>query len=146
MIGASVQHTLNFRNLALQNFYFTATKVYVRERNFRVAFQCLQKLTEPRQIDIERRFDHAAIIFSHGPARKVVIHSQNASGRFLLWKIGTEKRLFIVAITLTDECAITHRGLRRMAGEKPGVTTGLRAGHAAEAKKAPPARRVREPS
>lgn len=69
MIGASVQHTLNFRNLAFQNFYFVATQVYVCKRNLRIAFQCSQKLPEPHQIDIEWRFDHAAIIFSHRLAK-----------------------------------------------------------------------------
>jgi hypothetical protein len=53
MIGASVQHALNFRNLAFQNFYFMAPQVYVCERNLRIAFQCFQKLPEPHQIDIE---------------------------------------------------------------------------------------------
>jgi hypothetical protein len=69
MIGASVQHTLNFRNLAFQIFYFMATQVYICECNLRIAFQCFQKLPEPHQINIEGRFDHAAIIFSHRLAK-----------------------------------------------------------------------------
>jgi hypothetical protein len=91
MIGASVQHTLNFRNLAFKNFYFMAAQVYVCERNLRIAFQCFQKLPEPHQIDIEGRFDHAAIIFSHRLA-KSSYPLTNASERFLLWKTGAETR------------------------------------------------------
>lgn len=69
MIGASAQHTLNFCNLAFQNFYFMTTQVYVCERNLRIAFQRFQKLPETHQIDIKGRLDHAAIIFSHRLAK-----------------------------------------------------------------------------
>ncbi len=44
-------------------------EIDVGERNPRIAFQRVQELPEPYQIDIERRFDNAGIIIARGRAK-----------------------------------------------------------------------------
>ncbi len=127
MIRASVQHTLNFRNLAFQNFYFMVAQVYVCERNLHIAFQCFQKLPEPHQIDTDGRFDHAATIFSHRLA-KCGCPLTNASERFLLWKTGAETRpeetlhQWCVQVPDSGDCPDNGRELR---AAPSGVMRGL---------------------